>query len=73
MTLKRINRVQIGKIAAVAGQTAWDLSERYAAGDMVGAAYTDLEITSATTMEFTREQIAITGQRGRRDASGRER
>ena len=42
MTLKRINRVQIGKIAAVAGQTAWDLSERYAAGDMVGAAYTDL-------------------------------
>jgi len=64
MTLKRINRVQIGKIAAVAGQTAWDLSERYAAGDMVGAAYTDLEITSATTMEFTREQIAITGQRG---------
>ena len=63
MTLKRINRVQIGKIAAVAGQTAWDLSERYAAGDMDGG-YTDLEITSATTMEFTREQLAITGQRG---------
>mgnify|MGYP003134358695 CR=1 FL=1 len=64
MTLKRINRVQIGKIDAVVGSTAWDLSEAYAPADMVGNQYTDLEITSATTMEFTREQIAITGQRG---------
>lgn len=64
MTLKRINRVQIGKIDAVGGSTAWDLSEAYLAADMVGNQYTDLEITSATTMEFTREQIAITGQRG---------
>lgn len=64
MTLKRINRVQIGKIDAVAGSTAWDLSEAYLAADMVGNTYTDLEITSGTTMEFTREQIAITGQRG---------
>jgi len=64
MTLKRINRVQIGKIATPAGQTAWDASESYAAADMVGAAYTDLETTSATSMEYSREQISITGQRG---------
>ena len=61
MTLKRINRVAIGKIN---GSPAWDQVEKYAAADMVGGVYTDLEIASASTMEHTRPQIAITGQRG---------
>jgi len=60
MTLKRINRVAIGKIA---GTPAWDQVEKYLAADMVGG-YIDLETTSASTMEHTRPQIAITGQRG---------
>ena len=61
MTLKRINRVRIGKIN---GSPAWDQVEKYLAADMVGAAYTDLEMTSASAMEHTREAIQITGQRG---------
>ena len=61
MTLKRINRVSIGKIS---GTPAWDQVEKYLAADMVGGVYTDLEIASASTMEHTRPQIAITGQRG---------
>jgi len=61
MTLKRINRVQIGKLT---GSPAWDQVEKYRTGAPDNVTYNDLEITSATTMEFTREQIAITGQRG---------
>ena len=61
MTLKRINRVQIGKIS---GTPAWDNVEAYLAARMVGAAYTDLEITDASALEFSRPQIELTGRRG---------
>jgi hypothetical protein len=61
MTLKRINRVAIGKIA---GTPAWDNVEAYTAASMAGGAYTDLEVTDASAMEFSRPQIALTGRRG---------
>jgi len=61
MTLKRINRVAIGKLS---GSPAWDQVEKFLAADMVGGAYTDLEITDASAMEHTSPQIQITGQRG---------
>lgn len=61
MTLKRINRVAIGKLA---GTPAWDQVENFAAAAMVGAAYTDLETVEASTLEHDSAQIAITGQRG---------
>lgn len=61
MTLKRINRVKIGKLA---GSPAWDQVENYAAASMVGAAYTNLETTDASAMEHESAQISISGQRG---------
>ena len=61
MTLKRINRVRIGKIN---GSPAWDQVEKYLDADMVPPGYNDLEMTSASAMEHTREAIQITGQRG---------
>tara|TARA_Y100001938_G_C8101772_1_gene442427 strand:+ start:19795 stop:21123 length:1329 start_codon:yes stop_codon:yes gene_type:complete len=61
MTLKRINRVRIGKLA---GTPVFDKVENFANADMVGTAYKDLEITDATTVELTSPQIEITGQRG---------
>ena len=60
MTLKRINRVSIGKIS---GSPAWDNVEAYLAASMVGGAYTDLETTNATTADHTRTSIEISGQR----------
>jgi len=61
MTLKRINRVRIGKIN---GSPAWDQVEKYLDADMAPPGYNDLEMTSASAMEHTREAIKITGQRG---------
>ena len=61
MTLKRINRVRIGKIN---GSPAWGQVEKYLDADMVPPGYNDLEMTSASAMEHTREAIQITGQRG---------
>ena len=61
MTLKRINRVRIGKIN---GSPAWDPVEKYLDADMAPPGYNDLEMTSASAMEHTREAIQITGQRG---------
>lgn len=61
MTLKRINRVAIGKLS---GSPAWDQVENFLAAQMVGGAYTDLETVEASTLEHDSAQIAITGQRG---------
>ena len=47
MTLKRINRVRIGKLA---GTPVFDQVENFTAASMVGAAYTDLEMTNASTV-----------------------
>ncbi len=66
MSLKRINRVKIGKLA---GTPVFDQVENFIAGSMVGAAYTDLEMTDASTVELTSPQIEITGQRGDGQAS----
>ena len=62
MTLNRINRVQVAKPSPAA--SVWDNVEKYAAADMVGAAYSDLEVTAATTLEHSRPQIETSGQRG---------
>ena len=61
MTLKRINRVRIGKLS---GTPVFDQVENFTAASMVGAAYTDLEMTNASTVELTSPQIEISGQRG---------
>jgi hypothetical protein len=58
MTLKRINRVRIGKQT---GSPAWDQVENFASPPVT---YVDLEMTNASTVELTSPQIEITGQRG---------
>jgi hypothetical protein len=61
MTLKRINRVKIGKLS---GTPVFDQVENFTAASMVGSAYTNLEMTDASSVELTSPQIEITGQRG---------
>ena len=61
MTLKRINRVAIGKLS---GTPVFDQVENFTAASMVGAAYIDLETTNATTVEHSSPQIEVSGQRG---------
>lgn len=60
MSLKRINRVKIGKLS---GTPVFDQVENFTAGSMAGG-YIDLEMTDASTVELTSPQIEITGQRG---------
>lgn len=57
MTLKRINRVRIGKQT---GSPAWDQVENFTSPPVT---YVDLEMTNASTVELTSPQIEITGQR----------
>ena len=57
MTLKRINRVAIGKQT---GSPAWDQVENFVSG----VTYVDLETTNATTVDHVSPQIEISGQRG---------
>jgi len=66
MSLKRINRVKIGKLS---GTPVFDQVENFTAASMVGTAYIDLEMTDASTVELTSPQIEITGQRGDGQAS----
>jgi hypothetical protein len=61
MSLKRINRVRIGKLT---GTPVFDQVENFTNASMVGGAYIDLEMTDASTVELTSPQIEITGQRG---------
>ena len=61
MTLKRINRVAIGKIART---PVWDYVEDYQPAAPQNVVYVDLEVTDASAMEFSRPQIALTGRRG---------
>ena len=66
MTLKRINRVKIGKLS---GTPVFDQVENFTAASMVGSAYTNLEMTDESSVELTSPQIEITGQRGDGQAS----
>ena len=66
MSLKRINRVKIGKLS---GTPVFDQVENFTAGSMAGG-YIDLEMTDASTVELTSPQIEITGQRGDGQARG---
>ena len=58
MSLKRINRIRIGKQA---GTPAWDQVENFASPPVT---YVDLEMTNGSTVELTSPQIEISGQRG---------
>ena len=50
MSLKRINRVKIGKLS---GTPVFDQVENFTSASMVGTAYIDLEMTDASSVELT--------------------